>query len=330
MTTAIPDFRRGAEAAAEAGKGGGNFPKTHYFGLEDQESVLVRFITDKDDWLVVDQHSSVPTKRQPADYQGQNWPQKMGAVCRKDKALRPVYPDGCYICEHLVDGKQVKKAGGRTWALACLREEVRGDGSPEMGGEEQKGKVLGIRDQTREVAEIGPDGKPTGVTTVEKAIVVVNMGYKNFFASLTGFAGHYGTVLDRDYLIKRNGTDQTTTYSIIPLDPIVMPDGRKYDLRDPEFAARYATDIDIVELLLDRSSDEFYGRFFDPRVEASFKGGSNGGSGSTAASTPPKPSNEPSEDKMAALAARVQDYGSGAAAPAATPAAATTGMRDFG
>lgn len=351
---ARPDFRKGADASADASKGGGNFPKTHYFGLSDAESAIVRFLTDKDDWPVVDQHMNVPTKNQPKDWpDGANWPAKMGAVCRADKALKPVYANGCYICDNLIDGKAVKKPSGRTWALACLREEVFGDGTLEMGGQEMKGKVVGICDQVREVAILDKDGKPTGDSTKEKAVVVVNMGYKNFFSALHGFAGHYGTVLDRDYLIKRKGTDETTTYAIIPLDPIDIGQApanppnpqfpNRYDLRAPEFAERYKTDIDLVDLLLDRSSDEFYARFFDKRVESPPLKKKEGDTSVTV--VPEKADNEPSGDRMAALASRVTDYGAAApaaapaaAAPAAEPAApaaapvpaAAGGMRDFG
>ena len=179
-----------------------------------------------------------------------------------------------------------------------------------MGGPELKGKVVGIRDQVREVAVLDADGKPTGATTQEKSIVVVNMGYKNFFGALDSFAGHYGTITDRDYLVRRSGVDTSTTYSVIPMDQIAMPDGRRYTLQDPEFAARYATKISIEEILMDRSSDEFYGRFFDRRVIAS-KGGNSSGGGHHAApaeAAATKPSVEPSADRMAALASRVTDY----------------------
>lgn len=332
-------FRKGAEASAEASKGGGQFAKTHYFNIEDGKSEIVRFLTEKDDWIVVNQHQMIPTKPKPSGYDG-NWPDKMGSVCRADEAFEGVYytdaesrKSACYICEFMVDGKNIKKPGGRTWALAVLREEVLGDGSDDLGGPEMKGKVLGIRDQVREVAKIGEDGKPTGDTYMEKAVVVVNMGYKNFFSALTGFAGHYGTVLDRDYLVKRSGNDTSTVYQIIPLDPIILEGGKKYDLREAEFMARYAPVPDLEALITERTTDEFYGRFFDKRITVT-KEGKVEASGESA---PAKQENDVSADRMAALANRVKDYAPTGEAAAATetsqPAAAAAtagGMRDFG
>lgn len=347
-------FRKGAEAAQEAGKGGAQFAKTHYLSLDadpnsPENTAIVRFLTDKDDWIVVDQHNNVPTKGKPSDYEGANWPDRMGAVCRKDVAFTGVYAD-CYICENLVDGKDVKKPTGRTWALACLREEVRGDGTPDMGGPEKKGKVLGIRDKTRQVAITGEDGKPTGEERTERAVVVVNMGYKNFFSALAGFAGYYGTVLDRDYFIKRNGKEKDTTYQIIPMDPIPHADGTVFDCRKPEHAAKYEVAEGMLEdVINDRASDEFYGRFFDRRVTASSKGSSSSASSQTTGSSAaaPEKDNDADSARLAALANRVKGYGGGTATegateappagggsttagePATPPAAPTTEMRSF-
>ena len=325
-------FRKGSEAAADAGKGGAQFAKTHFFSLDSnpaspENTGILRFLTDEADWIVVDQHNSIPTKGKPADYEGTSWPDKMGAVCRADVAYTGQYHDGtpasakaaCFICSNLVGKNGIKKAGGRTWALACEREEVKGDGSPEMGGPEMQGKVLGYRDKTRQVAVVGEDGKPTGDEVTERAIVVVNMGYKNFFAALTGFATHYKTALDRDYFIKRKGSDTDTIYQIIPLDPVPHEDGTIFDCRKPEHAAKYGVSLEMLEEIVDeRASDEFYARFFDTTKTAAplKKAGDKGGS--TAAATPAaEKDNDVTEDRLAALASRVK----GVAAPAApTPA----------
>lgn len=338
MAAAVGKFRKGAEASAEASKGGGQFAKTHYLSIEDGKSEILRFLTDKDDWIVVNQHQMVKTKPKPQGFEG-NWPDRMGAVCRADEAFEGMFSD-CFICEFLVDGKTLKKPGGRTWALACLREQVLGDGSPDMGGPELKGKVVGVRDQVREIAKVDKEGKPTGETTLEKAIVIVNQGYKNFFSALSGFAGHYGTVLDRDYLVKRSGDDTSTTYQIIPLDPIEVDDkGTKYDLRNPEFLAAYGDVADLGELVTERASDEFYARFFDTRYSVD-KEGKVVASGQAA--TPEKPSGDVTPDRMTALASRVTDYaqpkGGDETAPAGEePVAAGAGaapkaggMRNFG
>lgn len=286
-------FKTGAAAAKDASSPkGAAFAKTHYFSLSDGEEVCVRFLTDADSWITVDQFNYIPTKPAPSDYTG-NWPKFMGAVDRRTKmADGSTLYDDCYISDFMTrDDGSPYKSSPRTWALAVIRDEVRNE----------QGTIIGYKDQTREVAEVS-DGKPTGQTTIEKAVVVVNMGYKNFFGSLQGFAGRYGTILDRDYYIKREGAGLTTTYHIVPADPIDAPDPSnpestiRFDLRNPAFFAAYEKNMpDLEEMILYRASDEFYKRFFDPRGEAA-----SNGNGST--------SHDVDDDKVAELAARIKGY----------------------
>lgn len=330
MAGTAPAFRKGAEASQEASKGG-NYSRTQYWGLEDGKACILRFLTDHDEWIVVDQHQMIPTKPKPDDYEGQNWPEKMGCVCRKDPAFAGIYTE-CYVCDFVVDGKKIKKPSARTYALACLREEVI-----------EGGVVVGVRDQTREVtipAREAKDGNPAQPEkkVVEKAIVVVNQGYKNFFSALKGFAGHYGTVLDRDYYIKREGSQTDTDYTIIPMDPIMLQDGRKLDLRQPDLMARYEHEIDLGEIVGDKASDEYFARFFDPRVSVNKEGVVS----RTGAAPEPKPQHDVDAEKLAALAGRIKGYGPETAAtvpqdaadphppqPVAAGAPAGGGMKDY-
>ena len=328
-------FRKGADKAKEATKGGGQFAKTHYLSLEDGEKITLRFLTDVDEWIVVDQHQMVKTKPAPADLAAdRKWPDRMGAVCRNDEAFEGVY-DGCYICEFLVDGKSLKKPSARTWALACIREEVVEDG-----------RIVGYRDGTREVQITDEKGEATGKVEVEKAILVVNMGFKNFFSILQGFGNHFGTICDRDMVVTRSGaTKDDTTYSIIPLAPIPVDDkGTIFDTRNPEHRARYGEPdsdaLNLEKIITERASDEFYARFFDPRVTVK-----EGGEVAQTGASPdvPKPDNDADPDRLRALADRVKGYSgegeapaeNGDTAPAAEEkpkeeAAASAGaMRDF-
>lgn len=325
-------FRRGAEAAKEASKGAA-FDRTKFFGIEDKEKIVVRFLTDANidpatidaehpegygAWITVQQHQMVTTKARPDDYpKDSKWPERMGAVCRKDPGIAA---DDCYICDFLVDGKKLKKPSGRTWAWACIREEVVEDG-----------KLQGYKDKTREVTRKKPDSEETE-TIVEKDVVVVNMGWKNFFSILSGYAGHYGTVLDRDYVITRDGDDTSTTYSIIGLDPIVIDDkGTRLDMRNPEHLKRYGwgsaleAEEALVAVISERASDEFYARFFDPRVQV--KDDQVISTGATA--TPVAEQADADPARLAELASRVKGYAAPeASAPEAAPAqeapAATT------
>lgn len=319
----MSNFRTGADAAQEAAKfSGGNWQRTNWFSIEDGEAITLRFLTDHDQWITVDQHNNIKTKGAPADFKGDKWPERMYGVCRRD----PAFSFGeCYICDFLVDGKAVKKPSARQWALACIREEVLGDGSEEMGGPEKKGQRIGFKDATRTVTRRKEGSKDETEEVEEKAIVVVNQGWKNFFSTLQGYAGMNGTVLDRDYYIKRSGKGTDTTYAIMPFPPV-----EGFDVRNPDVRKRYESDLDLGAVVTDKASDEFYARFFDPRVTASSEGKveSTGQAAEVA-----KPSNDvDEEEKLAAMAARVTGYASGDSTPPAQPVAAGTsgGMRDFG
>lgn len=329
-----PSFRKGADEAREASKGGGSFARSHFFALDGDpkskdNTAILRFLTEfqgDEAWIVVQQHQNVPTRPKPSDYpKDARWPEKMSAVCRKDVAFDGMYSD-CFICDNIVGTNNVRKASARVWALACLREEVV-----------ENGQVVGYRDATREIAVTNDKGEATGETRTEKAIVIVNMGFKNFFSILEGFGGHYKTVLDRDYFIKRVGTDTDTQYQIVPLDPIVDADGKVFDVRRPEIAERYGeagSYAALEAIVVERAADEFYARFFDTRVAQPATQGGTKSEGGEAAEEAAKPGHDVvSEDRLARLASRVKDYGQpGQGEPSGdTPAASVGGgMRDFG
>lgn len=305
------DFGRGVSAAQEAAKRSGSGGRIGFFSLDDKESAILRFITDADPdengvggWITVLQHNSVPTKAKPKAFPGQNWPAFMSAVCRNGK---PFNFGDCYICATLPepenDSKGKKKqprgvAKPRTWALACLREAVK-----------EGGRIIGYRDKRKEVTK-KVDGEDK--TTEERELVLVNLGYNNFFEHLEGPAAVYDTLLDRDYHITRKGTGLDTEYQPVALDPITMEGGARYDLRDPEVLKRYGFDslAEADELLQEeisnRASEDFYARFFDPNVEADW--GSSGGDDDDDAegddSKPAEVSNERLKEMQARISGR--------------------------
>jgi len=77
-----------------------------------------------------------------------------------------------------------------------------------------------------------------------------------------------------------------------------------FDLRDPKFMERYKTSLDLEDAITERSSDEFYARFFDPRFSASDSGDVK----ETGASPEAKPIADVSPERMAGLAQRVRGY----------------------
>lgn len=305
---AKPTFNRGGDAAAEASKqapfAAGKYIKS--LNLEkDGDTVILRYLTDYSDWIHVAQHSSVPTKAEPKDHKGK-WPKALSAVCRNDKQFEGFYPS-CYICDAKITNDFGKVIGNptRIWVLAVVRLEVFGDGSEEQGGEAKKGKRIGTTDKVTEVEVTDKDGKPTGEIRLQKEYVIVNFAHKNYFSGLAAYYSEHDTVCDRDYRVTRVGTGTETTYAHVSLDqtPNLMPGTEKWQERYLDDLA--ARGIDLEEIVLEKASDEYYAKFFDPSktyVE------SEDGKATVAEDTSSSPS-EPDEDekaKMEALRARVQ------------------------
>lgn len=304
-----PAFRRGGDEAQEEAKRqqGARFSRTNFLSIEDGEQAVLRYLTEKPDWIYVDQHASVPTKPKPADYDGK-WPESMPAVCRHDKAFASMYED-CYICDQMKDvtnqwGRPVSGKGIRIWALAVLREEVIG--SPETTDDpEMYGKRLGFRDKTREVAEVDDEGKPTDKTKEERALVVVNMAPSNYFNGLSATGSVYGTVRDRDYFVKRSGKGNDTAYTHIPLDKTesLQPGTEKWQRYEEAIAEQK---LDLVQIVADRASDEYYARFFDRTKTAPASGSKSANAAAQPAAPAQAPASDVDEDRLAAMRERVR------------------------
>lgn len=306
-------FRRGGEAAREeAAKSQGGFARTNYLSIEDGQQEVVRYITDSPDWIFVDQHAGVPTKNKPKDHEG-NWPESMPAVCRYDAAFKGVHSD-CYI-----DDAQIKNQWGRlckptvrVWALACLRQEVLWTEEDAANGDcekDQVGRRRGFTDAMREIDERNEKGEATGNTIQERAIVVVNFAPSNYFNGLQSMYGIYGTVCDRDYVVKRTGKGKDADYDHIPLDPTpnLKPGTDRWD----KYAqAVKEQNLDLEAIVSEKASDEYYARFFDPNKEAPARGGDKKSSKSD---TPPAPAesggNDVDQDRLAAMRERVRGHG---------------------
>lgn len=317
MSTPAPNFGRGGAAAEEAAKqaGGGKFAKVNYFSLEENKTAVLRFLTDSPDWLYVKQHPSVPTKNKPADFKG-NWPPSMPAICRHDGAFAGIYTD-CYVCDTPImnprDNTKPLKPAVRVWALAVEREPVV-----------ENGVTKGYRSVIEEIPVRDEKGEETGKVIRQPKIVVVNMGMKNFFSGLQGIFGLFGTVCDRDYLIRRTGTGLDTDYQIIPLDKIesVQPGTPAWEKFEK---AIEENGLDLAKIVADKASDEYYARFFDPTKTVASSGGTADASPAEQAAAAPTPqAQEPvvDQDRLAAMRDRVRGTGGNAAPAAEAPAAA--------
>lgn len=259
---------------ADARKAAYASDRIDYFSVKDGETGYIRLLTAAEDWIFVAQHSFVQTKPQPADFKGSKWPTAMGAVCRNDVGVREelgLPKDDCYICTNKLQSgfrKEFAKPSPRVWALAALRFQVRGDGTEEKGGPELRGKSLGYDDVMEEYKLLDKDGKPTEQTAERIKIVLVNMTYKQIFATLKHADMNYpGGVMGRDFAIRRVGEGTDTEYQVLAIDPTEEADGQILKPGSPGWK-RYEQvladrEVNLTEIVLKQASDEHYARWFD-------------------------------------------------------------------
>lgn len=293
---ATPNFKRGAEQAKEASKSGGNFLRTEFFSLDDEESTILRFLTDGDMWITVDQHMFAKTKDKPAGRD--SWPSMVSVICSDDEAFEGMFDEPCYTCLNVMDSYKKGKthtATSRTWALAVEREEVR-----------EGATLVGFRDVEYEVVD------KDGNKRMAKKVLFVNMAWQNFFSKVNATYAFHGTVLNRDFYVKREGTKKDTDYMVSPMDPVPVDEaGTIFDVRKPEHMERYVADMpDLGEEVMRRAIPPFHHFWFDPSytgtADGKPKSESDGGEEDDAAQT----SNDVSEETVKGLADRVKAYAS--------------------
>ena len=172
-----------------------------YFNLSDGERIVVRFLTD--DIKTADFASRVRTLA--GKYQDFLIPDPSNNL-----VVRYAQP-GAW------DGKLVKRTAG----VCVVREQIMVPAT--------------------DLAD--PTARPT-YQVVDKIItrddglkgrqfLLVKQGHNNFWDALVGFFGIYNTIMDRDYVIMRQGKEIDTKYRIGPLDP--SPND---PLRDPKVVCR--------------------------------------------------------------------------------------------
>jgi len=102
-----------------------------------------------------------------------------------------------------------KYAKEKTTGLAVLREEIK---------ESINGKRLStVHDLV--VEREWKDGDDKVQKESGLFFGIVKQGHKNFWSTLVGYYNRYGTIIDRDYEIIRNGNGTDTQYVILPMDP---------------------------------------------------------------------------------------------------------------
>lgn len=337
-------FQRGGEAAqtaADSQGGGRNFRRTVYRPkIGPNSQIVIRYLLDWPEIYHISQHMGVKTKPKPGDWpEGRNYPATMGAICRYDKQFKEhgTYSD-CYICDNKL---QTSFGGGgfatpkvRIYSLAVLREEIFG--TPEMVAqgmikEGKVGKVVGFADKKRTVSiprldengsEIkGNDGKLLLDEVEEPEIVVINEAMNTWFTNAKALYNVYGTICDRDIVVRQEGVQKDVNYPHIPMDvtPNLAPGTELWRERYLAPLEAMGTSFSIPHIMMGQSSDEYYGRFFDPSKAVSSAGGVQTQKSAPEAQQQAAPSNDASADKLAAMRERLL----GGNAPASQGSAST-------
>lgn len=338
-------FARGAVAGEKKAKESNFAPRENMplFRLkEDGEEAVVRFVHDGHEWFIADTHSFVSSKIKKDGKQ-----LMMNSICRKDDG---VDADECYICDllHTVtpnpktkDAKSPKNrgkyfAGSRYYVPVLIMEPV--EGTQEMidageipaealvRGEMQStvGRVIRYEPHYVEADEFDVDGNATGKKIQKPDVQLWITTYDQAMGSVTGDWEINGTVLDRNYRIKRVGTGLETDYKVNAMQPTGWLDDATgditgFDLRDD--ALRMQFDILKVEdYLVNLGSEEYYARVFDHRVKDETSGGDGGEQAAPAKAAEPEPDSAAEQDakaRIAAVKAGMKKKSAGAESPAA-------------
>lgn len=166
-----------------------------YFSWKDKDRKVIRFLTD--DVLTAEFHEFIITN----DGKTKSFlidPAKGDFVA---KYASPT-PGLGWKQNWKTKQPEERKPTSKTVGLAVLRDRVAKDG----GGFE-------VIDALTEI-----DFK--GEKFPARTFGLVTQAHGNFWKSLIGYYGLYGTICDRDYLIERTGSDKDTEYTIVPLDPV--------------------------------------------------------------------------------------------------------------
>jgi hypothetical protein len=176
---------------------GGDFSggSLSYFTWKDKDRKVVRFLTD--DVITADFHEFImcadgTTKSFLVD------PAKGDFVA---KYASPT-PGVGWRQDFRTKQPMERKPASKTVAVAVLRDRV-----PRAGG--------GF-----DVVDEVTDTEFRGEKFQARKFGLIIQSHGNFWKSLIGYFGLYGTLTDRDYLIERKGSDKDTEYTIVPLDPV--------------------------------------------------------------------------------------------------------------
>lgn len=298
----MPQWAKGAETAEAQAKAASGTRADFLSIKPGAQPVVLRPLSDLDEIITIDVHMGVPTKKAPKNVKEDKWPGQMSAVCQNAAAFQLTDGDGsptgeyeegyghCYIHEHMQEvlGKfktSVAVPRVQSWGLFVLREAVR-DGA--------SSKITGFRD----VMEDFKDKEGGKVHKIPK-IVVASQSWSNFWAQFAAAAYMTDTICDRDFAVAREDND----YTIQPLPakgPELRPGTATWQVYLDALALK---GLSVEQVILDQSSPEYYGRFFDPSWKDPEEDEAADGAGDDAAAGDPVMSDEEAEKVKAKMAA---------------------------
>jgi hypothetical protein len=277
-------------------------------------------MTESAQWYKGLTHSYVPvTKGKPEGHEGK-WPEGMSSTCRKDPMLKALYPEGCPICTSPFKtkwGKTMEEAAqDHRYTLMVEREEVVGDGSPEMGGPEFKGQK-GYVDKLVDVPVYDAEGKPTKETVKRPSIVIVSGTMYQIFNNLKIAGESYGSLRERDFRVKKveNPNSKGALFNWVGLDkiPSILPTTPAWEVYQDAIANWVPGGLSVPRVIGERSAPAYYERFWTtdgvlqlPSAQATHSTGFSPASASSGGSISAAPAaEEPNEEKLAAMRARI-------------------------
>lgn len=322
----MPFFGGGEAEAAQAAKDEKASRKNRYRGpqeryLKDGDDFLVRFLTDRTGphpWIPSESHLFIPTKPKPDEVTFE-WPAKWSAICRNSRifGLRdsdgkrvPGFEDGygdCYIDNNYVGqtnqfGQDLSKPEVLTYGLAVICEKEYDPASPSKSNP----AVIGFKDKTEEYR---PFGAKTSVQVPH--IVVFAQKYDRFWASVSAACYDASqTVCDKIYRVQKIGKEiKVTMLNITENHRPGLPSWQKY----PD-ALKVMNDFSLEGYLLERSSKDYYDRWFvpgaTPKDGYSFGGAKDEAETETASAgttSPSQPAVDP--DRVNSFRDRLQNRG---------------------
>lgn len=240
MTTAVHGLGAMMQAHKEATTREEGSSSINSFGIKAGENKVIRFVTDDVIGLYI--HSYVDCRDG----------KKRTFIC-PNQSDGELHDNGeCLICKYYTK----VSAKGNT---IPMKPSMRGIGLVVERYSDAPGQPLKdvVYDTPQKIMVDGKEEEVTGLPIV----YLLNMPIKGFWSHATAAASRYGTLMDRDYALSRQGEKLDTTYSIMPLDKSDSPDLDTKEKTEAAYAIPKLASITLDEYVKRYSNIEYQRRF---------------------------------------------------------------------